>query len=99
LDCDGDVDFDDIDAFVLGLLNPVAYEDRFGVPATFKGDIDGDGGLDFDDIDEFVALLRGAPTAGRSVSVPEPATAWLAAFGLVGVIAFVVRRSKSLSPP
>jgi hypothetical protein len=70
LDCDGDVDFDDIDDLVLGLNDPSRYEAVFGVPPALKGDTDGDGDLDFDDIPEFVRLL------GNAVRhpVPEPAT-------------------------
>jgi hypothetical protein len=68
LDCDGDVDFDDIDEFVLGLNNPAEYENQFGLPAHIKGDTDGDGDLDFDDINGFVNLLSGSGVE----PVPEP---------------------------
>ena len=61
MDCDGDIDFDDIDDFVLGLQDPQAYEDLRGIPPTVKGDTDGDGDLDFDDITGFVELLSGSP--------------------------------------
>lgn len=71
LDCDGDVDFDDIEAFVLGLTDPTSYENTYGVPPSTKGDIDEDGDLDFDDIPGFVDILTGQATAR---AVPEPAT-------------------------
>jgi len=84
MDGDGDVDFDDIDDFVLGLTNAAGYEAIFGVPPSLRGDTDGNGELDFDDISGFVGLLsnRGS-TAARALgadvhTVPEPATLFLA---------------------
>ena len=57
LDCDGDVDFDDIEPFVLALSDPAAYELAYpGCPLP-NADTDGDGDVDFDDINPFVALL------------------------------------------
>jgi hypothetical protein len=70
MDCDGDVDFDDIDDFVLGLNDPVQYTSHFGVPPSLKGDTDGDQDIDFDDIPGFVTLLGGGAQAG--LAVPEP---------------------------
>ena len=80
LDCDGDIDFDDIDDFVTGLTNAQQYENQFGLAPEVKGDTDGDGDIDFDDIDDFVMILTGGPISGSSQSVPEPST--LALFGL-----------------
>jgi hypothetical protein len=37
-----DVDFDDIDDFVLGLNDPDGYELMFGVPPSYAGDTDED---------------------------------------------------------
>jgi hypothetical protein len=68
MDCDGDVDFDDIDEFVLGLNDPAAYEMLLGVAPTAKGDVDQDGDFDFDDITGFVGVLN----AEGPRSVPEP---------------------------
>ena len=68
MDCDGDVDFDDIDDFVLALNNPIEYESTYGVPPELKGDTDGDGDNDFDDIDDFVAIFN-TPSAEN---IPEP---------------------------
>lgn len=73
MDCDGDVDFDDIDDFVLGLNDAAAYEAAYGLPPTAKGDIDDDGDLDFDDIQGFVNLL-GVNVGGDVRAVPEPAS-------------------------
>lgn len=89
LDCDGDLDFDDIDAFVLGLKTPDVYEVMFGVPTGLKGDLDGDGDLDFDDIEPFAEALKENLAAGATVAVPEPAAStlagWLAVMGAVAV--------------
>jgi hypothetical protein len=74
MDFDGDVDFDDIDDFVLGLNDPPQYASIFCAPARVKGDNDGDTDQDFDDIEGFVELLSG----NGSTAVPEPATIVLA---------------------
>jgi len=57
LDCDGDVDFDDINPFVLALSGEAAYLDDYPDCRWLNADIDGDGDVDFDDIDPFVTLL------------------------------------------
>ncbi len=75
MDCDGDVDFDDVDDFVLGLTDAAGYEALYGVPPATKGDMDADGDVDFDDITGFVGEL------GVVQSVPEPTTAWLVVAG------------------
>ncbi len=58
MDCDGDVDFDDITPFVLALSDPVAYQAQYPNCNYLNGDCDGDGDVDFDDINSFVALLN-----------------------------------------
>jgi hypothetical protein len=65
---DGDVDFDDIDDFVLALGDPAAYELAFGVPPETTGDIDGDGDVDFDDIPGFVDALTGGSISALPAS-------------------------------
>ena len=71
---DGNVDMDDIEGFVLGLNDPIAYEARYGAPPRFAGDMDADGDQDFDDIDDFVALLNNQPVAlGARASVETKA--------------------------
>lgn len=80
MDCDGDVDFDDVDDFVLGLADPEGYEALYGVPPVAKGDMDTDGDVDFDDIPGFVAEL------GVTQTVPEPPTGSLViTCGLLGI--------------
>lgn len=88
MDCDGDVDFDDIEGLVLGLTDPVAYESLHDIPASIKGDVDGDGDLDFDDIGPFVELLIGPPLQ----AVPEPGT--LVLLGLVAPWVLIAGRSR-----
>jgi len=77
LDTDGDIDFDDIGPFVVGLNDPQFYQEQFGMPPSVNGDTDGDGDFDFDDIPGFVTLLGGGQTGLASQSVPEPSTALL----------------------
>ncbi len=59
LNCDGIVDFDDINAFVLAISDPAAYEAQYPDCFWLNGDCDSDGDVDFDDINAFVALLSG----------------------------------------
>ncbi len=63
-DCNGTVDFDDIDYFVAGLSGEQAWIDLHvvmnGTPPTCQFgncDANSDGSVDFDDIDAFVALI------------------------------------------
>jgi len=57
--CDGVVDFDDIDSFVLALSGQSGYEAEYPDCRWLNGDCDLDGDVDFDDIEAFVALLGG----------------------------------------
>jgi hypothetical protein len=57
LNCDGRVDFGDINPFVLALTNPAGYGVAFPHCEVGKGDINGDGLVDFGDINPFVRLL------------------------------------------
>ncbi len=59
LDCDGDVDFDDISPFVLALSGQAGYEAQFPDCHWLNADCDEDGDVDFDDISPFVAILAG----------------------------------------
>jgi len=90
MDCDGDVDFDDIDDFVQGLSDPAGYQASQGIPAALKGDTDSDADLDFDDIPGFVSILSNPVTA----SVPEPATFALVVLALTGFLARAAGKAK-----
>jgi len=57
--CDGVVNFDDIDPFVVALSGQPGYEAEYPGCRWLNADCDLDGDVDFDDIDVFVALLGG----------------------------------------
>lgn len=57
VNCDGEVDFGDINAFVLALTNPDAYAAQYPECPFENRDINGNGTFGFDDINPFVALL------------------------------------------
>jgi len=57
MDCDGDVDFDDINPFVLALSGETAYLAQYPDCNWRNADCDSDGDIDFDDINAFVAIL------------------------------------------
>jgi hypothetical protein len=59
LNCDGVVDFADINPFVLALSDPAAYAVTYSNCDIMTGDINADGSVDFGDINPFVALLTG----------------------------------------
>jgi hypothetical protein len=59
LNCDGLVDFDDINPFVFAISDPAGYATQYPNCAAELGDINGDTLVDFDDINPFVALLAG----------------------------------------
>ena len=61
LNCDGNVDFFDIDGFVLAVTDPPAYEAAYPDCDLMLADINGDGSVDFFDIDAFVELLISGP--------------------------------------
>ena len=58
LNCDGLVDFFDIDAFVLAITDPATWEASYDCP-LLNGDCNFDGLVDFFDIDPFVSLVVG----------------------------------------
>lgn len=59
LNCDGFVDNEDIDPFVLAITDPAAYQAAWPNCDILNGDINGDGFVDNEDIDPFVDLLTG----------------------------------------
>ncbi len=59
LNCDGVVNVDDIDPFVLAVSRPDAYALEFPACSHLQGDFTGDGLVNLEDIDGFVAALGG----------------------------------------
>jgi hypothetical protein len=58
LNCDGVVDFDDIDPFVAALSCPDGDPNCWQSTCPWlNGDCDGDGNVTFDDIDPFVTRI------------------------------------------
>jgi hypothetical protein len=64
MNCDGVVDFGDINPFVLGLTSRAGYEAQFPECQWLNADCNNDGQVDFGDINAFVALLVG-PQLGQ----------------------------------
>ncbi len=60
MNCDNLVGFADINAFVLAITNPAAYEQTYPLCFSMNGDVNRNGIFGFDDINPFVALLTGA---------------------------------------
>ncbi len=83
---DGTVDFDDIDSFVLGLVDSETYVSTFGVSPVLRGDADRNGAIDFDDIPGFVAQL-----VGNTLAVPEPPVGVILAAAAAVVLGLAVR--------
>ncbi len=59
VNCDGVVNFDDIDPFVLALTGRAPYETAYPDCDYQRADTSGDGAVNFDDIDPFVSRLAG----------------------------------------
>ena len=59
LNCDGNVNFFDIDAFVLAVTDPAGYTVAYPDCDIMLADCNGDGDVDFFDIDSFVGLVVG----------------------------------------
>jgi hypothetical protein len=85
LDCNGRVDFDDVDPFVLGMNNPSAYEAQYGISPEAKGDMDGDGDQDFDDIPCFSSTLQGEGCNPTGIPLPPAIWSGLVMLGMLGL--------------
>jgi len=57
VNCDGLVDFADINPFVIALTDRPGYESRYAGCNWYNADCNGDGKVDFADINAFVALV------------------------------------------
>jgi hypothetical protein len=87
MNLDGIFDFDDVDPFVLGLIDADTYVAIYGVTPNIHGDFDGDGDQDFDDIVGFVDLLDPPPPQLSFLqAVPEPSTLLLASLALAALL-------------
>ena len=60
MNCDGVLNFADINPFVLALSDPSAYEARYPNCRWLNADCNSDGSVNFRDINPFVALLASA---------------------------------------
>lgn len=60
INCNGAVDYDDIDPFVLALGGESAYLDAFPDCRCLNADCNNDGTVSYEDIDAFVTVLGGA---------------------------------------
>lgn len=57
VNCDGGVDFNDIDAFVTALVGQNEHENEYPECDYHLADLNADGSVDLDDVDPFVACL------------------------------------------
>lgn len=57
MNCDGKIDFNDIDGFVAALIDPADYQSQYPKCNYFNGDINNDKHVNFDDVDGFVECL------------------------------------------
>ncbi len=60
MNCDGQINFDDIDGFVLALVGEGTYYDSYLNCNWLNADVNGDDIVNFDDIDGFVEALVGS---------------------------------------
>jgi hypothetical protein len=65
LNCDGCLDFQDVEWFVLAVTDPETHGEQFPDCPGQQGDLNGDGAVDFDDIPQFVATLAGQNASFR----------------------------------
>jgi hypothetical protein len=59
LNCNGVVDFEDINPFVIAITSQASYQAAYPDCNWLNGDCNGDGYVDFDDINGFIVLLSG----------------------------------------
>jgi hypothetical protein len=57
MNCDGQVDFNDIDAFIIALISQSDYQVKYPNCNFANGDINNDGSVNFNDIDGFIDCL------------------------------------------
>ncbi len=76
----------DINPFVLGLVDRPAYIAQYGRGPDIVGDSNGDGLFNGNDINGFVGLLTRCAASQAEQSIPEPASALLLLMGLAGLV-------------
>ncbi|MEW6249581.1 MAG: RHS repeat-associated core domain-containing protein [Planctomycetota bacterium] len=81
MNCDGLVDFNDINAFALALQGRAAYEAQYPNCNWLNADIDGNGTVDFNDINPFNNLL----TSGNGAAGLARVLTWDAENRLIAV--------------
>jgi thiol-disulfide isomerase/thioredoxin len=57
MNCDGEINFDDVDPFVIAITSQSTYLENYPDCNWMLGDIDGDGDVTFNDVDGFVDCL------------------------------------------
>ena len=87
MDANGQVDLEDVTAFVQALQDPAAYTALHGLDPTARGDLTGDGVFDLADVEPF-AQLFGASTLAEIQAVPEPTSLGMATL----IVALLSRR-------
>lgn len=83
MNLDGLINLADVNAFVLGLADPDAYDAVFGRAAVINGDMDADSLFTLADLEPFAALLGTTP--GALLAIPEPGTASVCLLMLAGL--------------
>lgn len=71
MDCDGDVDFEDINPFVIALGNEAGYNQQFPNCFWIHGDCNNDWDVNFDDINPFVQRIGFSFCMGSTPPVAE----------------------------
>jgi len=76
LNCDGVIDFADINPFVMRLTDPALYQTLYPDCPDANGDVNGDGVVDFQDINPFTAVLVEGGGATCSWRGPDTTCIW-----------------------
>lgn len=83
MDFNGELNDDDVLAFVIALTNPILYDTLFGLDPRLTGDVNQDGLLNLADVELFAGLLPSGPgtaALAQLAAVPEPSGLAMIAF-------------------